>query len=117
MSDLQTADIVDFADIPGVPCPCGTAQRAYADSGVCTLHTVTISADAETHYHKSHTEVYYFLEGRGEMELDGVRQPVHPGMSIFIPTGVRHRAIVGDEPMRILNFVIPPFDPEDEWFD
>ena len=117
MSDLQTADIVDFAEIPGVPCPCGSAQRAFAESGVCTLHTVTISADAETHYHKSHTEVYYFLEGRGEMELDGVRKPVHPGMSIFIPTGVRHRAVVGDEPMRILNFVIPPFDPEDEWFD
>ncbi len=117
MSAPHTADIVDFAAIPGVPCPCGTAQRAFADNGVFTLHTVTISADAETHYHKSHTEVYYFLDGRDEMELDGERQPVHPGVSIFIPAGVRHRAIVGDEPMRILNFVIPPFDPESEWFD
>ena len=23
--------VVDFADLPGVPCPCGTARRAFAD--------------------------------------------------------------------------------------
>src|SRR5438309_9046661 len=23
--------LVDFADVPGVPCPCGTARRAFAD--------------------------------------------------------------------------------------
>jgi len=75
-----TAEVIDFADIDGVPCPCGSAQRAFADSGLCTLHTVTISADAATHYHKTHTEVYYFLEGSEEMELDGARERVHPGM-------------------------------------
>jgi mannose-6-phosphate isomerase-like protein (cupin superfamily) len=117
VADLQTAEVVDFSKIPGVDCPCGSAQRAFADSGQCTLHTVTISADAATHYHKTHTEVYYFLEGSGQMELDGQLQPVKPGMSIFIPPGVRHRAVVGDEPMKILNFVMPPFDPADEYFD
>lgn len=117
MADTQTAEIVNFVDIPGVPCPCGSAQRAFAESGQCTLHTVTISADAETHYHKTHTEVYYVLEGRGQMELDGELHPVEPGMSIFIPPGVRHRAVVGGEPMKILNFVMPPFDPADEFFD
>jgi hypothetical protein len=79
-----TSEVIDFADIDGVSCPCGSAQRAFADSGLCTLHTVTISADAATYYHKTHTEVYYFLEKSGEMELDGAREPVHPGMSIFI---------------------------------
>ena len=117
MADTTLAEIVDFADIPGVPCPCGSAQRAFADGGQCSLHTVTISADAETHYHKTHTEVYYFLEGRGQMELDGELQPVHPGISIFIPPGVRHRAVVGNEAMKILNIVMPAFDPEDEHFD
>ena len=117
MADSQTAEIVDFSDIPGAACPCGSAQRAFADSGECTLHTVTISADAATHYHRSHTEVYYVLEGSGQMELDGQLRPVQPGMAIFIPPGVRHRAVVGDEPMKILNFVMPPFDPADEYFD
>ncbi len=93
------------------------SRAQAADSGQCTLHTVSISKDTETHYHKTHTEVYYFLEGQGEMELDGVRHPAQLGISIFIPPGIRHRAVVGDEPLKILNFVMPPFDPDDEWFD
>jgi hypothetical protein len=24
--------VVDFAEIPGVPCPCGTSRRAFADA-------------------------------------------------------------------------------------
>jgi len=117
MPDAPTTEVVNFSEIPGVSCPCGSAQRAFADSGQCTLHTVTISENAQTHYHKTHTEVYYFLEGHGQMELDGQLQPVEPGMSVFIPPGVRHRAVVGSEPMKILNFVMPPFDPADEFFD
>jgi mannose-6-phosphate isomerase-like protein (cupin superfamily) len=111
--------IVDFNDISGVPCPCGSAQRAFADpqNTTCTLHTVTISKNAETHYHKTLTEVYYFLEGEGHMELNGESLPVKQGMAVLIPPGVRHRAVAGAQPMKILNYVTPPFDPADEWLD
>ena len=37
-----------------------------------------------------------------------------PGVAILIPPGVRHRAVGR---MTILNVVVPPFDPADEWFD
>ena len=42
---LPTPSIVDFTEVPGVPCPCGSAQRAFADpgNGLFTLHTTTIS--------------------------------------------------------------------------
>ena len=111
--------LADFSDIDGVPCPCGSAKRALnsSDNQTCTLHTVTISQDAKTHYHKRLTEVYYFLKGEGHMELDGELYPVKPGMTVYIPPGTRHRAVVGHVPMEILNFVTPPFDPDDEWFD
>jgi hypothetical protein len=33
---------------------------------------------------------------------------------VLIPPGVRHRAVGR---MTILNVVVPPFDPGDEWFD
>ena len=36
-----------------------------------------------------------------------------PG-EVLIPPGVRHRAVGR---MTILNVVVPPFDPADEWFD
>jgi mannose-6-phosphate isomerase-like protein (cupin superfamily) len=111
-------EIVDFAEVPGVACPCGTARRAFADvpDFPATIHCTEISADARMHYHRRLTETYYFLEcdPGAEMELDGERVAVRPGMAIVIRPGVRHRAVGR---MKVLIFVLPKFDPDDEWFD
>lgn len=108
----------DFAKIPGVPCPCGTARRAFADVPEFpgTLHVTEIAADAKLHYHREHTETYYFLECDADaaMQLDDETIPVRPGTSIVIPPGVRHRAI---GTMKVLIVCLPEFDPADEWFD
>lgn len=108
--------IAQLDEIPGVPCPCGTARRAFAEfgEGLATVHMTTISAEARTHYHKKMTEIYVILDGEGFMELDGERIPVRPRSSIFIKPGCRHRA-VGD--LQCLIVPIPAFDPADEWFD
>ena len=110
--------IVNFEDIPGTPCPCGSARRAFTDvpDFPCTIHVTEISAQAKRHYHKRLTETYYFLEcGAGAgMDLDDETIPVKPGMSILIPPGVRHRAI---GKMKVLIVVFPKFDPADEWLD
>lgn len=109
---------VDFSEVEPVRCPCGWARRAFGDvpESPISLHRVEILEDAAAHYHKHHTEVYYFLEcdPDAQIEVDGERFPVRAGMSVMIPRGVRHRAIGR---MTILNIVSPPFDAEDEWFD
>lgn len=111
--------MADLFAIPSVPCPCGTSRRAFVVDGdtPCSVHRVEISRDAKAHYHKRLTEIYYFLEGEGHLELDGVRHPVRPGMAVLIRPGTRHKAVVGAGPMTILNVVVPPFDPSDEWLD
>ena len=113
-----TWKLIEFDDIPGVPCPCGEARRALADEPNFpgTIHRTSIHTDARTHYHKRLTETYYILECGDEaaMELDDRRVPVKPGSCIYIPPGVRHRA-VGE--MTVLIVCIPKFDPADEWFD
>ena len=48
------------------------------------------------------------------VKLDGERMALGPGGAVLIPPGVRHRAVGR---MTILNVVVPPFDPADEWFD
>jgi mannose-6-phosphate isomerase-like protein (cupin superfamily) len=110
--------IVDFTDLPSVPCPCGTARRAFADveSYPGTVHVTEICADAALHYHKSLTETYYFLEccEDAKMQLDEEIVSVKPGRCILIPPGVRHRAIGR---MKVLIIVFPKFDPADEWLD
>jgi mannose-6-phosphate isomerase-like protein (cupin superfamily) len=110
--------VADFLQIEGVPCPCGTARRAFADVPEFpgTLHVTSTSADAQRHYHREHTETYYVLECGEEamMELDDDRLPLRPGMAIVIPEGVRHRAVGR---MKVLIVCVPEFDPADEWFD
>ena len=102
--------------IDGVPCPCGTARRAFAvpENTSATVHVVEISVDARTHYHKRLTEIYVILDGEGHLELDGQRVAVRPMTAVLIRPGCRHRAVGR---LRVLNIVIPPFDPADEWFD
>ena len=110
----------DFPAISPVPCPCGTARRGLMDASnhLVSVHETEISENARTHYHREHTETYYFLEGSGHLELDGALHEVHPGMAVLIPPGVRHRAVIAPGGrMKILNIVIPPFDEADEWFD
>lgn len=110
--------MVDFAAIPGVPCPCGTARRAFADvpEFPATIHVTEISEDAAVHYYKRLTETYYFLEcgPDARMELDGRLVAVRPGHCVLIPPGVRHRAIGR---MKVLIVAMPKFDPADEWLD
>lgn len=103
-------------EIPAVDCPCGQARRAFVQEsdGVASLHVTDISVDARTHYHKRLTEIYYILEGAGEMELDGVRHALQSGDAILIKPLCRHRAI---GKLRALIVPVPAFDPNDEWFD
>ena len=111
-------ELADFSQIQGVPCPCGTARRAFADvedfSG--TVHVTEICMSAKLHYHKQLTETYYFLEcdADAQMQLDDEIIDVKPGMSIMIRPGTRHRAL---GQMKVLILVLPKFDPADEWFD
>ncbi len=120
LDEFRTARsvVVAFDALEPVRCPCGWARRAFAElpAAPASLHRVEIEADARTHYHRDHTEYYYILEcaANAALELDGERVAVRPGSAVMIPPGVRHRAVGR---MRLLNVVVPPFDPVDEWFD
>jgi mannose-6-phosphate isomerase-like protein (cupin superfamily) len=115
---LKNYEVVDFANVAGVPCPCGTARRAFAelDDYPGTIHVTEISTDARLHYHKRLTETYYILEcgPDARMQLDDEIVSVHVGMCILIRPGTRHRAI---GKMKVLIVCLPKFDEQDEWFD
>ena len=115
-SGTNRYQVVQIDELSPVDCPCGSTRRAFTDDPdqVASLHVVDIKTDSEVHYHKKLTEIYYVLEGRGQMELDDDRVDVRPGSTILIKPGCRHRAVGR---MRILNVPVPAFDPDDEWFD
>jgi mannose-6-phosphate isomerase-like protein (cupin superfamily) len=101
------------ADVSPVLCPCGQAFRILtrADGGPASFHVVRIRGRATRHRHRSLTEIYYCLEGHGQIELDDEVHDFAPGTVVLIPPGVTHAAR-GD--VTIVNVVVPPFEPEDE---
>lgn len=117
-TQIRPYELVDFREIEGTACPCGTARRAFADveDFPGTVHVTEISETAKLHYHKRLTETYYFLECQpgAQMQLNHDVIDVHPGMCVMIRPGVRHRAI---GKMKVLIMVLPKFDPSDEWLD
>jgi mannose-6-phosphate isomerase-like protein (cupin superfamily) len=69
----------------------------------------------ERHYHAQTEEIYFLLEGTGEMELDGERRRVEPGDAVLIPPGTWHQ-ITAVDALRFLCCCVPPYAHEDTFF-
>lgn len=103
-------------EVPTVPCPCGQSTRfiTRADTQACNFH-ITFIQDSVKHYHKECTEVYYILDGRGKMEINGDMVDIEPGMAIFIEPYTPHR-LVSEEGVRTIVFGVPALKADDEYF-
>jgi mannose-6-phosphate isomerase-like protein (cupin superfamily) len=67
------------------------------------------------HVLKTSTELYYILEGSGEMHIGSRSAPVHPGQIVLIPRG-RSQYIrnTGTEELVFLCIVTPKWQAADE---
>lgn len=95
-------------------------DRANAPVANASLAEATLEAGESTtrHRHAVSEEMYYLVEGEGEMELDGATRRVGVGDAILIPPGARHRiTAVGPGPLRLLCVCAPPWSAEDTLFD
>ena len=84
---------------------CGTIRCLIeeADGAAGEVHQVQIQ-NAKLHYHKMTDEFYYVIDGKGTMILDDVEIELHQGVVVYIPRGVKHKAI-GD--LTVLTVCIP----------
>jgi mannose-6-phosphate isomerase-like protein (cupin superfamily) len=106
----------NLEDAPTVRSECGQSTRplTYQDTDVCNLHVAWIT-DSTRHYHRETTEVYYILEGRGKMELNGDVIDVAPGLIIYIEPYTAHR-LTSPEGVRTIVFGVPAYHPNDELY-
>lgn len=74
-----------------------------ADGAAAEVHHVQID-DAKLHYHAKTDEFYYIIEGQGSMILDDEQIEVHQGMVVYVPRGVRHKAV---GKLTVLTICIP----------
>ena len=61
------------------------------DGTAAEVHHVQIQ-DAKLHYHARTDEIYYTIAGKGTMTLDGEQVELHPGVVVYVPRGVKHKA-------------------------
>ena len=85
-----------------------------------SLAEATLAPEQATqrHYHAETEEIYYVVEGGGEMEIDGERAALGVGDAVLIPPGARHQ-IRADESgrLRFLCCCAPAYRHEDTFFD
>ena len=77
---------------------------------------VPAGSRTERHYHKVLEELYFILEGVGEIELNGERRMVGPGDAILIPPGAWH-TIMATESLRFLCCCAPPYTHQDTYLE
>ena len=74
------------------------------DGAAGEVHQVEIS-DAKLHYHARTDEFYYVIDGEGTMILDGEEIELHQGVVVYVPRGVKHKAI---GKLTVLLVCVPP---------
>ena len=79
--------------------------------------TLAAGQATERHYHAESEEIYYVVEGSGEMELDGERRPVAVGRRRADPARRPPPDPRGRGRLRFLCCCAPAYRHEDTFFD
>jgi mannose-6-phosphate isomerase-like protein (cupin superfamily) len=107
---FTTADGSTIRELLGLP-TAPVRNQSLAEA------TLAPGQATERHYHAETEEIYYVVEGSGEMELDGDRRPVAVGDAVLIPAGARHQVRADGRGMRFLCCCAPAYRHEDTFFD
>lgn len=90
----------------------GTANQSLAEA------TLEPGATTTRHYHRDSEEIYFVVEGVGDLEVEGERRPVERGDAVAIPPGAWHEIRNrGSAPLRFLCCCAPPYRHEDTYFE
>lgn len=114
-------DIHNINDVPAFTTKDGSVIRellAHRNSVICkqSLAEARVGPGLETqpHYHPLTEEIYYILEGVGEITIGKEIQPVGPGDAIAIPPGAIHTIRnSGEQTLLFLCCCAPAYEHHD----
>jgi mannose-6-phosphate isomerase-like protein (cupin superfamily) len=95
-------------------------DATLGDAREQSLAEASLGAGGSTqrHYHARTEEIYFLLEGSGEMEIEGERRRVVRGDAVLIPPGAWHEIRAdGDGELRFLCCCAPPYSDGDTFFE
>jgi quercetin dioxygenase-like cupin family protein len=90
-------------------------SKKIADDSLQSTFIIWVKKDVVEHYHQTHTENIYVLEGKAEMTLNGQTQVVKKGDYMNIPIGTKHAVtkVLSRKPLKVLSIQSPHFDGTD----
>lgn len=114
-------DVRNVADVPAFLTKDGSEIRellAYRNSCIRkqSLAEARLPPGAQTtpHYHPQTEEIYFILEGHGQMQIDGEQRRVGPGDAVAIPPGAVHTLRnTGEVTLRFLCCCAPAYEHHD----
>ncbi len=70
------------------------------------------------HHHRVSEEIYYVVEGRGLVEIDGEKRLLEVGDAVLIPINAWHQITnTGEGDLRFLCTCSPPWTADDTYLD
>jgi len=90
-------------------------DKAELQLGYSLAHATVKSGQSSAVHSLKTSEVYYILEGKGEMHVDDEAAEVHSGQAIYIPPNAKqYIQNIGDSDLTFLCIVDPAWKSEDE---
>jgi len=84
---------------------CGQVRSLIEEKDLAAGEVLEVEIDdARLHYHEKTDEFYYVIEGQGTMILDDETIELHRGVVVYIPRGIKHKAI---GKLKVLTICIP----------
>lgn len=79
-------------DFAGLKVPMGKpfAAKPVGQTPKGTSLLIRIEKEQPLHYHKTHTEVAFCVQGEGYAEVNGEKIPLGPGLGVLIPPDTAH---------------------------
>ncbi len=115
-------NIVNWKELNKIEDGCGGVIYKILDSENSELKNVEIAICifgpgeiAMLHYHEKMEEIYFILEGEGEIEINGEWHPVRAEDSVAVPIGVKHRMKNRsmNQPLKFLSVNSPAWQASD----
>ena len=96
----------------------GSTIRELHHTAAQSLAEAAVSAGGVTqrHYHALSEEIYFVLDGEGDLEIDGDVRRVGPGDAALIPPGAWHQVTAATD-LRFLCCCAPPYSHDDTYFE
>ncbi len=95
----------DLAEIKPWAETCGQVRQLIDEHDEAAAEILHVEIDgAKLHYHERTDEFYYVIDGHGTMRLDDEEIELHQGVVVYVPRGVRHKAI---GKLTVLTICIP----------